>query len=913
MSLTLALNNALSGLIINQQAIGVLSNNIANVNTEGYSKQYANQSAVVVNGIGSGVRLDDVTRKIDKYLQRSVQTQSSAYNSAQSLDDYYQRLQALLGQPGSGNSIDVYMTNFFNQMQQLAESPEITSIKSNTISSAATLAKQLSTLSANVYDLRYEADRDISDAVNEVNASLNRLHDINASIRQGAALKQSTASLLDQRDAELSKLSQYMNVSTSFDASGAVSVVAGDGITLVEDGVRHQLTYTRSPSVDALVQNSPFSALQVNSINDSGQVVGNPQVLISGGTSDEVVSHVPAGKLSGLQQIRDTKFPALLDQLDMLASRLRDSINTIHNKGAGFPPASSLTGERQVRATDQYQWSGNVRIAVLGQDGKPAPSTYSDEQYSGGIRPLTLDLANLDSGQGKGKPTLQSIIDEINNHFGAPGNKAELGNINNIQLASDNSRLPSGAPSLFNFDLDLENISQGSASVFVTGVTVLDDTSTNITNVTQTAPSIALDPAATYQTTTGLPDVTITLASNPGLQVGQTIYLGAPSAPVNGIPAAALTGFFTVTAVSGNTVTFTAGASATATGTVADASGVTMMPPYDNIAAGVQQRTQDQGELQVDLSANSSSRYYDITVNVSVLDDQGVIHTAPITYRVNNNENGILNKRYDTTAVGGAGTLVVPSSSQESLRAIMVDADGNELPKINGKYVDSPGYLKLVGANYGDQFTVAIDELDSAQLGKPDGDPAEDGTNWGFSHYFGLNNFFTSNGEGTLTGETLTNSAYNLTVDERLLNNANLISTGTLAQVPASTATRNNTVYTYAIYAGDNSSIQALSKLSTDIVSFDYAGGLPPAQESLQGYVSDVLGSISQQSSQATDDANSAKVLFDGFTSKANSVSGVNLDEELANTVVYQNAYSATARVVTTVNQMYDDLLKVLG
>lgn len=60
MSLALALNNALTGLNVNQQSISVLSQNIANVNTSGYSRQIVNQSAVVVEGLGSGVQIDDI-------------------------------------------------------------------------------------------------------------------------------------------------------------------------------------------------------------------------------------------------------------------------------------------------------------------------------------------------------------------------------------------------------------------------------------------------------------------------------------------------------------------------------------------------------------------------------------------------------------------------------------------------------------------------------------------------------------------------------------------------------------------------------------------------------------------------------------------------------------------------------------
>jgi flagellar hook-associated protein FlgK len=908
MSLTLALSNALSGLRINQQSIGVLSNNISNVNTLGYSRQVVNQSSVTVEGVGSGVKLEEIVRKVDSYIQRSIITQSSNVSNSQAIDEFYQRVQTLLGQPGSGNSMDVFLTSFFNSVQQLAETPETTSLKSNAISSAAFLAKQLADLSANIYNLRYEADRQISDSVSVVNSTLDRLRDINKALNQAKSLGQSTAGLLDERDKELQKISEYINITTSFNQSGGVSIVGGDGVTLLEEGVRYQLRYARLESVESLVQDAPMSGLEVVSLNEKNEAVGLPVSLITAGRSSEITSKIPSGKISGYQQIRDTKFPAILDQLDMLASRIRDNVNTIHNKGSGFPPATSLTGERQVRATDQYSWTGQVRIAVLQQNGKPVTSRYPDEAYTG-IRPLLIDLARLDSGQGAGKPTMQTIIDEINNHFSAPGNKAKLGNINNIQLASDTNLLPSGGPSLFNFDLDIENISEDPASVFVTGITVLDDTATNITSVTQPAPSRTISTTNSYVTSAGLPDVTINFTTPPGAQVGEQIYLNAPSGPVNGIPAASLTGFFTVTAVSGNSVTITAGAPAAVTGPVNDPGAIQAFPPYDSLAAGEKDRTRDRGQMQVDLSGNVLSSYYDITVNVSVVDGDGVVHSAPITYRVDNNVRDILNTRYDARAVGGAGTMILPGESQESLRAILVDANGQELPTINGKYIDGPSFLKIVGGNDGVEYSVAIDELTSRQEGKPDGSPVEAGTGWGFSHYFGLNNFFESNAP-IIAGDTLRNSAYYMKVQDRLIQNGNLLSTGNLTKQEKSTSSNGQEVYTYARYSGDNSVAQRIAKLNTDILIFDPAGGLPQTQQSLQGYTSDLLGFVSRNSVEASDNAENAKVLYDGFKGKGDEISGVNLDEELANTVTFQNAYSATARVITVVNKMYDDLLQ---
>ena len=909
MSLSLALNNALSGLRVNQQSIGVLSQNIANVNTIGYSRQVLNQSAVSVGGVGEGVTIESITRKVDAYLQRSVQTQGTTNQTAQTLSSYYTNLQNLLGQPGAANSIDTYMTGFFNSVQQLAETPDTNSLKANAVSAGSTLASSISALATNINGLRQNADSAISEAVSQINASITRLNQINQQLRVSTTLQagQTNSSLLDARDKELNTLAGYMNVSVTYDSTGAVTMTAGNGALIVEQGVTHQLNYTKAGSSTVFSGDGAFSAVTVSTLNAAGKQITAPQVLFSGGTSSQVASTLTGGTLAALQQVRDQKFPALLDQIDTLATGLRDSVNAIHNRGSGYPAATSLTAERTVSASTSSSWSGSMRIAVLNPNGSPVAGNYADEP--GGIQALTLDLSALNSGNGVGQPTLQSIINEINNHFGAPGNKAQIGNLNNVQLASDTQRLPNGAPSLFNFDLDLNNISSGKARVFVNGITVLDDTATNITNVTQAAPSISLQPTNSYITTAGSPSVTVNLTTPPTVSVGDTIYMNAPSAAVNGIPQANLTGYFTVTAVSGNSVTFNATANATATGSVNDPGSIQLEQAYATVLPGQQVRTTGTGQMQVNLSGNALSAYYDITLNVTSVADDGTVTTAPVTYRVPNNTTNIYNTRYETTAVGAPGTMELPTTSQPSMTAILVDTNGNELPKVNGQYIDAPAYLKLVGGTDGTKtYTIAIDEMNSSEQGNPSAVPAVAGSGWGFSHYFGLNNFFSVNNPSA-TGDTVKGSAQNLKVEQRLINNANLISTGTIEQVTPSAANNNQPIYTYARYSGNNSVAQAMALLNTQGVAFAAAGGLPAANESLLSYTSDVLGFISQVSSTAASDATNAQTLYNGFTTRANAVSGVNLDEELANTITFQNAYSATARVITIVNQMYSDLL----
>ena len=914
MSLSVALNNAISGLHLNQQALTVLSQNISNVNTPGYSRQLINQSSVTTEGIGSGVKIDSVTRKIDTYLQRSQQSQSSVAGGTQVTNDYYTRLQALLGNPGAQNSVDSYLTGFTNSLQQLAASPDSVSARSSMVSSAQTLATQISGLAKQVNDLRFQADNDMASSVKTINAALDKLYDLNKSLFKASSLGQSTTGLLDARDQALQTLSQNMNITTSFGPGGTVTVSAGNGVSLV-DSVRHQLQYSATGAATDFYADKGMNPLTLISLDANGKPLGQPEALISGGTSDTVQNTITGGNLAALQNIRDNLMPDALSQLDQLASRVRDTVNTIHNQGSGFPPPNTLSGERLVYASDVSDWSGSVRIAAMDASGQPTASAYSDESDTG-VRPLTLDLSSLDSGDGAGRPTVQSIIDEINNHFGAPPVKTTLGGLNNIQLVSGNDTLPSGSPPLFNFDFDMENITGGAANVFVSGITVKDDTATNITSVTNGPATVALSASNTYTTASGSADVGVTLTSTAGLKEGDRIYLGSPGAGVvtsgiGGIAAADVTGYFTIKSIVGNVVTITnsSGTLAGSSSTVADAAPATALLQYDTINAGEQARTRDTGgEFQVDFGGNVNSAYYDVSVNVTTLDAAGVAKSSTITYRVPNNTSNQLNTRYDSSSATGNATRVIPNTSQSVLRAILVDEQGRELPKQNGVYVDAPGYLKLVSTN--SNTSIAIDEMDSEQLGNVSGVPAVAASHQAFSQYFGLNNFFASNAP-IATGDTVKGSALNLRVEQRIIDNPNLVSTGQMVLQNQPANPNDRPQYTYVRYGGDNSIAQKLSAISSNAVAFDTAGGMPATNVTLQSYSSNFLANVSSKTVAAGDTNDSAQALLTGFNTKASAISGVNLDDELAQTITFQNAYAATARIITVVDKMYEALLSV--
>lgn len=918
MSLTLALNNALSGLAVNQATLATISNNIANANTVGYSRQVVDQSARILDGVGAGVQIDAVSRKIDKYLEQAIQKETGNVGSAAVVSDYYDRMQILLGEPGSTNSIDEYVEDFFNALQALAETADRTSFQSNAVDTGENLAREISGLALALEDLRYQADQDIKNAVNFLNSEIEHLDAINIALNRAAALGTASAGLLDERDMALKNISEYMDISYTEQASGAVYVFAANGFSLVDESI-HELRYKPASGVNAFINNEAVTPLYIYTLDEDGTEIGEPNILIGSGVEDGVVSKLKSGTLSGLQELRDNLIPEVISQLDMLASRLRDQINAIHNDGSGFPGADELSGTRLVGADQAFDWTGQVRIAVLNSDGTPATSTYADEGYTG-YRPLTLDFDFLDSGLGNGAgvPTTQTIIDEINNHFNAPPVKAELNNLNNIQLVSNNIRVPTGAPPTFSFDFDLENISGNNAQFFVTGVTVLDDLAANITSSTDTLPKVALNAAGAYDFYAGESRVGVNTTAPHQLQVGDWVYLGdsgaMPAFFASGVASTEMVDYFQVTAVTGaNSFEVEINSAATAT-TVGEAIGAPadVVPKYFEVEAGDKARSRDEGLVTVDFSGNAVSAYYDVTVDVAVVNEDGTIEQATLTYRIQNNETNRYNARYDISSVTGAAERVFPNTPHQYIFARLVDANGNELPKVNGSYGSQQGYLQLVANDLGgEEYTIHIDELNSQQQGVLTTIPVQKGTNRGFSHYYELNNFFVSNNP-TATGDSVDGSAISMAVEQRILDNPSLITTGDLTLSNQSVDPNDPPVYTYERYAGDNSVAQRLAGLGVNSISFDAVGGLPKTNLTFNGFAGEMLGYIASKSAQATARLTDNETLLQGFEQRADAISGVNLDEELANTVIYQNAYTASARVVTVTNDLFDELLNMI-
>ncbi|MGA0394713.1 MAG: flagellar basal body protein, partial [Rhodospirillales bacterium] len=99
--ITTALRSAQSGLLANQQVLNIISKNIANVNTPGYSRKNPDLISRVTGDVGSGVIVNGVSRQVDENLLRTLRIENSTLSAHQTKDDFFNRTQELFGTPGA--------------------------------------------------------------------------------------------------------------------------------------------------------------------------------------------------------------------------------------------------------------------------------------------------------------------------------------------------------------------------------------------------------------------------------------------------------------------------------------------------------------------------------------------------------------------------------------------------------------------------------------------------------------------------------------------------------------------------------------------------------------------------------------------------------------------------------------------
>jgi len=358
-----ALDIARWSLYSSQLAIEVASHNIANANTDGYSKQNlrleANRAITMGPGqIGTGVRAVEVTRQSDAFLSSQVEQKASDYAYWKAQKSAMEEIESIFNETGD-SGLNALMGEFWSAWSDLANNPDGVPERQALLAKTDNLLSLVREVDYNLRVYQRNLDTKVRGAVTDVNSIIKQIADLNWSI-SNVEIKGSVNAndLRDQRDLLLNQLSEHMNITHYEDErTGQVMVFVLGGTPLV--------------------MGKEYNTLSV----ERDMVTGFSNVIWSDASGREVdLTHrLTGGDIAGLVNARDSGgIESYLDSLNTLTEELVWQVNSLHSEGVG------LLGVQQV--------TGSVQIAALSDD-LSADFMFSDRYAAGG----SFDIQEFDS------------------------------------------------------------------------------------------------------------------------------------------------------------------------------------------------------------------------------------------------------------------------------------------------------------------------------------------------------------------------------------------------------------------------------------------------------------------------------------------------------------------------------------
>ncbi|MBN8827862.1 MAG: hypothetical protein J0H68_04070 [Sphingobacteriia bacterium] len=932
MGLGIAENAALSSIKAHKKAFDTVSVNIANANNDEYTAKVTNFSSDIALGQGVGVRVDGISRKVDEILLSEYRNQASSLVRVDTLKNYNEQIQILFGEPGNTGTLNYVIDDFFATLKLTNSTPEL---KMQAVQKAQILSQKIADISRGLQDLRYKADLEIANTFEQMNSDLNRLFDLQKSISSVSSSRGNTADLLDQRDTIINQLSKNINLKAYFNEFNQPFLSTTRGIAVYSDQP-YQFNYVPTQGPQDFINNAVLNHATITPLyNPNARSVA--ETVITGGKEGNITTQFTNGKILALHEIRDTDIPNIINELDNLASVLRDSINNLHNSASGMPAAHTLQGTTIINDSDYHQWYGEIRMGIIDEQGKPV--LRNDGKA---LNPLVLDLSRLNSGNGAGSPTNQTVIDEINQYFYYDQllYKTKLGNLEDIRIASTTSNML--ANGVFKFQMEVVNNDIYDSKFDVLDVQVYDNTSTLV-------PGSLITPLAN------------SLLTNPGDRVrGEEMQVDF-GAGAGGPYTIQVT--VKVTEPDGNISTsvleFTIDDTPTSTDIMNDryvatsviAGSAELVAPTANRTFALAEIVDEDGDVLPNgklgyLRLKTLRDTYGISIDQLTSKEFGYTYpngfTVDATQRGFSHYFGLNNLFYDNGSVrNSAYTMAVNESISDnpsllsigqlkpSASYISQETIGDT--RAHGEIVFSanPGigstitlggrtFTFVAAAGAPDEITIGatlaqtltntltvINAINATTSGTADKATYTDN---------GLDTLYIDYGAAGTVGNTFTVS-YNLlggasasfNGGTSIISNTQNISGGTNKNI-------NITVNpnTYEVSAASNEIGLQIVDLALQSFTFPAAGILSSLTTTLGSYTATLISHAANNAKDAKDGFKKQEVLTNAFYERLKDGSGVNIDEEMANTVIYQNTYVASATIFATTKKLYDVLLDTM-
>lgn len=306
-------------LAASQTQIGVVGNNIANINNPDYNQQTTVlQSGPTQNlgkySVGTGVGVQSVVRNFDNYLF----TQSLENNSNTSLWNTKSQLMSQVSavmNDSNGTGLGNALNNFFQSWQTLTTNPSGATERQTVVNNANAVAGQISNVAQQLVTIQGNANQDISGAIPQINNYTTQIASLNKLIHEAEYNGNKANDYRDQRDGLLKKLSGVIGISYFEQSNGEDIVMLKNGSPLVTGQSNYNLSTalsTANPRVNSIFWNAP-----------------------NGGQTD-ITNQITGGQIGAWIQTRDTDVANAVNSLDTLAGNIIAQVNNLHNAGYGL-------------------------------------------------------------------------------------------------------------------------------------------------------------------------------------------------------------------------------------------------------------------------------------------------------------------------------------------------------------------------------------------------------------------------------------------------------------------------------------------------------------------------------------------------------------------------------------------------
>lgn len=377
------LNVATSGLQVAQVQLDTAGHNIANVNTEGYSRQRVDAVASPADErtygtVGRGVMVKTVERLRETFLDTVYRAEVSDLSASDVRASYYDSIQNLFDEPAEGG-FGTNITDFFDALDDFANSVEDQSVRTAVITQAQTLSSSFNQLSEQLYALRTNANEEVINTVPDVNSLAEQIAALNVTIRNSEVGGVTANDLRDQRDQLLDQLSKDINIQFAEQENGQVDVSIG-GESFITGGSYREIAAVRDTSIDSTRQD-----LVTVRFVDNGNAVD-----------------IQGGSLYGNLQARDVDLLKAADRVNTMASTIIEEINKIQSTGNGL---DNLSGT--ISATNAVT-SASATLGTAGLPFDVANGSFDVVGYDSSGTATTTTISVTDS------TTLDSLAADLN-------------------------------------------------------------------------------------------------------------------------------------------------------------------------------------------------------------------------------------------------------------------------------------------------------------------------------------------------------------------------------------------------------------------------------------------------------------------------------------------------------------------